>query len=93
MDDDEDRYLDDERLYHIQPLAYWQSERAKHLFKIKDFELEDAQRHPQGIIREDVDHVLVIQQDAKRYIQSEAAKGNVSEVLKRHDANIKRSRQ
>lgn len=74
--------MQDNRQYIIKPFAFWTSDRAKHLFRIKDSELEDAKLHPQGIIREEEDRVLVIEQDPKAYVMNKKP----SEVLKRHNA-------
>lgn len=76
--------MEDRRIYLIKPLHYWQSPRVRHLYKIKDDELDRAKKHPEGVLREDVDHVLVLQQDPKAYIEKEAEEGRVSEVFKRH---------
>ena len=81
--------MEDKRLYIVRPLSFWSSPRAQHLFKVKQSEVDDAQAHPQGIIREDEEHVLVIEQDPKAFILKEADEGRASEVLKRHNTKIK----
>lgn len=80
--------MQDNRLYIIKPLSYWTSPRGKTLFNVKQSELDDAVAHPQGILREEEDRVLVVEQDAKAYIAKKAEEGKVSEVLKRHSAKV-----
>lgn len=81
--------MQDNRQYIVKPLSYWTSPRAMALFRIKQSELDDAAKHPQGIIREEVERVLVVEQDARGYIEKKADGGTMSEVLKRHVAKSK----
>lgn len=62
--------IDDQRLYVIRERAYFESPRGQAVFKCSKNELDDAEKDPNGIIREEASRVLCLLRNPKAYMET-----------------------